>query len=334
MRLQRMEIIRKQANMSETGCFSFFSSPLPPNTDLTMLFCSFSCKTQCYNEYKHWYGTLCCTETRSPFPLTLTCCKPSASSETCLGYTPLLHREGREETYEACLVFHGDLRMAYPSGSLNRNHNPFNYVGVLPLLQVLPFSTAANVHSVLVLTVLYAVRQNYFCWIDGRGVKAGGENGRQPTSGICMWSRKYTSNALKWVSMHIIYFLFHIHMQHCCDSYGMGRFKNYHFCCLGLNGIWNSRFHQPHTFKINQRTCFTWLWWIYAARNQCLSPAGGTSLRRSQVYSVLTMTTLLHVVGFSVLDITNTCKWEKREKCQKGVKEGDIIKKWTKVWKS
>lgn len=133
-----MKIIRKETNKlggtdDNSGSFSPCLLHLPPNTHLTILACSFSCTTWCYNEYKHGCGTLCCTETRSPFPLTLTCCKPSTSSETCLCYTLLLQREWGGGTHKACLFFQGDLRMACPYATLNRKHHPFNCIGFLLL---------------------------------------------------------------------------------------------------------------------------------------------------------------------------------------------------------
>lgn len=86
------------------GCFLLFSLHFLPNTHLTLSACLFSCLTWCYNEYKHGCALLCCTETWSPFPLTLTCCKPSTSSEILLCYTLLLQRSGEEETQESMFI--------------------------------------------------------------------------------------------------------------------------------------------------------------------------------------------------------------------------------------
>lgn len=118
--LQSVEMIReKQTNVDNCPC-SHMTGPQTPH--LTMLSCSFSCTTWCYNEYKHECGLLCCTETWNAFPLTLTCWKPSTSSETCRCCSLLLQRKGRGK----CMK-HGDLWMAYTYPTWNRNHNPFNY---------------------------------------------------------------------------------------------------------------------------------------------------------------------------------------------------------------
>lgn len=140
-----------------------------------MLSCSCSCTTWCYNEYKHGCGMLYCTETCSPFPLTLTCCKPSTSGETCLRYILLLQREREsgENTWSMFILPWGltdglplchskeetqSIQLHWLSPSASFRHFP-------SLRQQLYTLCCPWQPCVL-------IEQNYFCWIDrGKGKK-------------------------------------------------------------------------------------------------------------------------------------------------------------------